>query len=204
MRVLVVESEPAAAGDVVNVLEAAGHEVVRCHEEGLPAFPCNGILRGSCPVDANAVDVAVTARSHVHPTPTPLEDGMTCAIRHEVPLVLVGMGALNPFERFGTREVRDAGSVVTACEQAHLERVRYTSALVSEVVRRVCELFGQESAGMSVETTVDGGRIVATVALPYAAHRYDTALHASIRDELCRLVPWARSVEISLHADARG
>lgn len=42
MRVMVVEADRGDANRAVQKLEAAGHEVLRCHEQGLGPFPCNG------------------------------------------------------------------------------------------------------------------------------------------------------------------
>lgn len=39
-----LESEPGAARWVEESLHEAGHQTVRCHELGLPAFPCNGLI----------------------------------------------------------------------------------------------------------------------------------------------------------------
>ena len=39
MRVMVVEADRGDANRAVRDLEAAGHEVLRCHEQGLGPFP---------------------------------------------------------------------------------------------------------------------------------------------------------------------
>ena len=42
------------------------------------------------------------------------------------------------------------------------------------------------------------GRVYAEVSLPHAPHRFDTALHAALRDELEQQIPWARAIELHL------
>ncbi len=102
MKVLVLEAEPGAAEDSVAQLTASGHEVVRCHAAGEAAFPCVGIdSGGACPLDDGGVDVALTVRRHARSVPTPHEDGVACAIRNRVPLVVTGETSLNPYERLG-------------------------------------------------------------------------------------------------------
>lgn len=83
MKVLVIEpAEGAGSDSEVAVLEAAGHEVVRC-VDGTRQHECNGMPGGSgCPVKGAGVDVAVAVG------PSPLAGGgVRCAVRHFVPLV---------------------------------------------------------------------------------------------------------------------
>jgi hypothetical protein len=83
MKVLVIEpAEGAGSDSEVAVLEAAGHEVVRC-VDGTRQHECNGMPGGSgCPVKGAGVDVAVAVGS------SPLAGGgVRCAVRHFVPLV---------------------------------------------------------------------------------------------------------------------
>jgi hypothetical protein len=122
LDVMVLESEPGAACTAVTALRRAGHRVHRCHEPGLGSFPCNGLLDAkTCPLAAH-VDVTLLVRSHVSPTPTPFEDGVSCAIRAGVPLVEAGPEVLDPFEPWVS--VRAGGhDLVAACETAALRRL---------------------------------------------------------------------------------
>lgn len=108
MRVLVLEAEPGAADEPIATLEARGHEVVRCHEAGQAAFPCAGLHdAGACPLEGGGVDVALTVRRHARSVPTPHEDGVACALRMRVPLVVAGEAALNPYADLGAVEAGD-------------------------------------------------------------------------------------------------
>lgn len=117
MEVLVVESEPGAAAIAIAQLEAAGHRVTRCHEPGQRAFPCVGLDPGRCPLENDAIDVVLTVRARTNPRPSPLEDGVTCALRRHAPVVVAGRTTINPFAQYS---VTDAGAddVVDACERA--------------------------------------------------------------------------------------
>ena len=108
MRVLVVESDRHTADQAIADLRAAGHEVARCHERGLPAFPCNALADGgTCPLDSGSgVDVLLDYRAHPHPRPTRFEDGVCCALRHQIPIVVAGASALNPFDHWTTALAR--------------------------------------------------------------------------------------------------
>lgn len=117
MRVVVFEAEHHAADRVIRDLTEAGHTVVRCVERGARAFPCAALTEAGCPVE-RGVDVVVTVRPRVRPRPTPLEQGVTCTLRREIPLVVVGQGgALNPFEAWNP-VLAHPGDVVKACEKA--------------------------------------------------------------------------------------
>src|SRR5205807_4199387 len=63
LKVLVLESDQGAADVAREELTAAGHVVLRCHEPGAPAFPCNALAKDQrCPLDAADVDVALDVR----------------------------------------------------------------------------------------------------------------------------------------------
>lgn len=117
MEILVVESEPRAADTAIVQLEALGHQVKRCHQPDAEeqSFPCIGLASGHCPLEEDAIDVVLTVRGHSHLNPTPLEDGITCALRRRVPVVVAGLTDPNPFERFGVTVAE--GSVTEVCEQ---------------------------------------------------------------------------------------
>src|SRR5437763_16926272 len=86
-------------------LATAGHRVLRCHEPGEPAFPCNALIEGrQCPLDVG-FDVALTARARSVPVPTPGEIGVVCAVRIGVPLVVAGVPGVAPFQSWPAKAV---------------------------------------------------------------------------------------------------
>jgi hypothetical protein len=117
MDVLMLESDPGAADAVVQELEEGGHRVFRCHEPGAAVFPCRALAgEGPCPLADPGIDVAVTVRAHADPHPSPREDGVACALRARVPLVVAGNDILNPYDEWAADVVPD-GDVVGACER---------------------------------------------------------------------------------------
>src|SRR5688572_4567734 len=116
--VLLIESRPGIAEQTARDLAAAGHRVHRCHEQGMPAFPCTALTQpGSCPLDGH-VDVALLVRSRVQPRPTQAEDGVSCAIRAGIPLVEQGTSTLDPFDPWVTRRISSANEVEAALDEA--------------------------------------------------------------------------------------
>ena len=100
VAVLVVGTDDWAIEQAASSIASAGHTVLRCHEPGEPAFPCNGVRPDRvCPLD-QGFGVVVTMRARPTPQPTQSEFGVTCAIRAGVPLVVGGITEGNPFKEW--------------------------------------------------------------------------------------------------------
>jgi hypothetical protein len=118
MRMLVVGTLPTAIDPAVTELEATGHTVVRCHESGAGPFPCLALSEvRACPLEDGPVDVAVTVRDRAWPRPSAYEDGASCALRRRIPLVVAGVTACHPFERWSALTA-DGWDPLAACEAA--------------------------------------------------------------------------------------
>ena len=155
LDILVMESLPHTADDAIEALEAAGHRVHRCHDEGSTGFPCRGAVdRHACPLDRN-LDVALLARRGVLPQMTPLEAGATCAIRADLPIVELGTDLLDPFAPWVTRRIANAAEAPAACADV----ATHSRDPLREAIRgRIAALLG--AAGVdadAVECTIVGG-----------------------------------------------
>jgi len=161
MEVLVVESDPGAAVIAIAQLEAAGHRVTRCHEPGARAFPCAGLDPGRCPLEDDAIDVVLTVRGRSHPRPSPLEDGVTCAMRRRTPVVVAGRTALNPFDQYPVT-VAGAEDIVEACERAARGPQIAHEAVATTALGQTLDGSGIESAEAyaSVHRSGEGLRVV--------------------------------------------
>lgn len=112
-----MESRAHYADVAIDDLEAAGHRVHRCYDVGDKGFPCRGVTSpADCPLE-HGVDAALVVRPRVVPQVTPLESGVTCALRAGVPVVEQGTTSLDPFAAWITRRVDDRG-VAATCEDA--------------------------------------------------------------------------------------
>ena len=161
MRVLVVERKAGLGDGVVAQLDATGHEVVRCHEPGSPAFPCNALIEGeSCPLDHHAVDVAMAIRGDEGGPTTEDEDGVRCAIRRQVPVMLVGNrdGASYAGWTKGEADPDDddllakAAAAVEAGFDPHVQAARAT-------LRQVLSQHDLDDAAVDVEIKRRGNRL---------------------------------------------
>jgi hypothetical protein len=150
LNVLVLESDRGAADRAIADLTAAGHRVARCHDGEAPAFPCLA-LDGGCPLENEIIDVALTVRRHPRSQPAPQEDGVTCALRTHVPLVVAGATALNPFEDFAAAVVRDPDDIVAACERAARQPLPQHSRAAAAAFGRVLETHEVDGVTARVE-----------------------------------------------------
>ena len=146
LNVLVLESDPGAATIARHELEGAGHTVRMCHEPGCDAFPCNALRDDrTCPIVGQPIDVALDIRRRPRTQPTIREDGVACAIREHVPLVVAGPTMFSPFAQYATEMSDDTCDVVAACERAaSAPLVRHGEvagqALVATLERRSSEV----------------------------------------------------------------
>ena len=116
--VLVVGTDEWAIEQAADSVASAGHGVVRCHDAGDAAFPCNALREGrTCPLDAG-FDVVLDMRSRPAEEPTAGEIGVVCALRTGHPLVTAGIVRRGPFEEWTAVEVGAHDDVVDAVERA--------------------------------------------------------------------------------------
>jgi hypothetical protein len=121
MRVLLMENEPWAADEAAYRLELAGHDVQRCFERNIPSLPCFGFRDAStCPLldGKGDVDVAVTVRTPGWREEMTLEQGVRCAVRRGVPLVVAGAIDTDPFVACEMVTINGTDRILDACEAA--------------------------------------------------------------------------------------
>ena len=156
MRTLLIEPTRAQPASLARDLDAAGHEVVRCHPADGPAFPCVG-LEDRCPLDAAApVDVAIAVRDQARPQPTAEEAGVTCAIRAGLPVVVVGPEGPNPFSAWSESCAGPEG-VVAATERAIASVAARRAAPIAAEVERLIALEGVDAGTVEVSVARSGG-----------------------------------------------
>jgi len=197
MRVLVVESDPHSADRAVADLREAGHETVRCHEPGRAAFPCNALRDGpDCPLEsAPGVDVVLDSRAHPYPRPTPFEDGVSCAVRRSIPLVIAGADGLNPFEKWTTATADDE-SVVDACERAAAAPIKSLTEVARAKVQQLLSSHPDLAASADVVVTRSGGRLEAEVIVPEDAEGVEASLAVGVAGAIRTRDRWSQQVDV--------
>jgi hypothetical protein len=113
-----VGTDDWAADRAAASVEQAGLDVLRCHESGQPAFPCNAFIPGrTCPLDVG-FDVVLTVRARPSRESEPGEVGVVCALRTGRPLVVAGVTMGNPFSQVAAAVVAEGGDAAQACRTA--------------------------------------------------------------------------------------
>jgi hypothetical protein len=157
MRTLLIEpTQRSTAGPVADALEAAGHQVVRCHHVEGPAFPCAGLTDEGCPIEGPIpVDLAVAVRPEASAQPTAEEAGVTCAIRTGLPLVVVGPAGPTPFAPWA-EACGDPEQLPSAADRAIDAIARRRAAPLRDEVLRVLAVEGVDAGEVRVEVRRDG------------------------------------------------
>jgi hypothetical protein len=200
MRVLLVGSAGASVARADEHLRGAGFEVERCHAPGAPAFPCAGLESGTCPLEQEPVDVVVAARDHSAPRPTLAEDGVTCALRRSIPLVVAGRGP-NPYEAWTSESVDDLSGLVPACERVVTQPLpRHSEVATASLVgglERTDGISEQDARDAVATVWREHGRLRVALRAPRLAAREQSSLVAKIAGDLRAFDPYAPTIDIA-------
>ena len=150
LNLLILESHAGAADRAAAQLESEGHTVHRCHDSDGQSFPCVGVSAPhECPIDQQ-VDVALLVRRGVGPSPTPLEDGVPCALRAGIPVVEDGTDLLDPYGDFITTRVGVDETLTDALERAVVEAMEPLEVEVADALVPFLEANGLQAGDCAV------------------------------------------------------
>jgi hypothetical protein len=149
MDILVTEAEPGDATELVERLAAAGHRVATCHRPGLAR--CVGLeAAGGCPLTPGRTDVVVDVRRRPVGF-TERELGALCAVRADVPLVVVGPTPAEPGPWRDADAVTDEAAAAAAIAAARSPVGPTARRRVEQAVRAVVRHYGlPPAAGMAL------------------------------------------------------
>ena len=90
MQVLMTELATDRARTAAALLETRAHEIVTCGDDVPRTVTCAALRGGSCPLDRQTIDVVL----HVERADGPglADEGVVCALRRFVPLVVAARG----------------------------------------------------------------------------------------------------------------
>ena len=135
MHVLFSETITAASALAAKELTAAGHIVHSCHGPGDLGTVCPALRGGACPLEHSNVDVAVTVRRSNATEAAPIDDGVFCALRRHVPVVVAGETNAHPFARYPHDRVGDPRLLPAAVDAAAAELRDHTVVATAEARR---------------------------------------------------------------------
>ena len=155
MRTLLIGSVAGAEEPLVERLDAAGHDVVRCHHPDGPDFPCSALTEDGCPLEGHGpVDVAITVHREGSPV-TARESGATCAVRAGIPLVVVSADDHHPFVAVADVSTGAEG-VPRALDRAVAVAAEKRAAPLAAEARRLLEVEGIDAGEVRVDVSRDG------------------------------------------------
>jgi len=177
MRVLVVERERGGGAGAAAQLQREGHEVVRCDDaDQTVERPCAGLPGGSgCPLDHRSIDLALAVRGDGGGPTTERETGVRCALRQQVPLMVLGSSSGASYadwvDEVVDMDVDALDERVTALARAGLAS---TASIVAGAIRPLLAEHGIESSAIDVELARDDGRMRIRIGV-------DAAIDAKLR-----------------------
>ncbi|HUF33691.1 MAG TPA: hypothetical protein VMN58_10850 [Acidimicrobiales bacterium] len=164
MDVLMLDTHGRSGMAAQRQLEDAGHRVFRCHTPGETSFACTALDdEPTCPFDDDGIDVAVVVRERPSVSPTALEDGVVCTLRHHIPLVVAGESEVHPYRDWAAVTIDGTDDVVSVCEQAAAAPLRRHEEVALRALEAV--LTGHELPTEGVAVTVRRQRGAITVEL---------------------------------------
>jgi hypothetical protein len=164
MKVLVLESEVGAAEVAIAQLQRSGHEVHRCHENGERGFECAALHGEACPLDAQPIDVVLDVRTRSSRFPTMLEDGVSCALRRHLPVVVSGHTSTHPYTSFPV--VEGGRDVVDTCERAAAAPMAEHEGIAQRVLDETLNRTGSEQEAGRAEVSRRDGSLAVTLRFP--------------------------------------
>ncbi len=213
MNVLMVEDQSPLGAKVASSLRDLGHRVFPCEQSSNvnQDFACRALFGEPCPLDIYPVDAAVGTKSsnaeiitrgntsHSHPGLD--QEGLACAIRRHIPLVMVcdtGDPYGGPFDQWIEAasvhdEVADVvDSIVSSASDSY--GAVATKALVSALLIR-----GLDTTKAKAKIVRKDGRLNVSLEVSGSLDQLTVdGLSVSVHRALREFDPWTGCVDISV------
>jgi len=198
MRVLVVGTGPNEVARASDALSRAGHEVVRCHEDDEPAFPCAALREDrGCPFERAPVDVVLDVHDSPTRTPSAYEDGVACGVRQHLPLVVAG-SAEHPYSRWTTREVGRDDDLVAVCEEAAASPSEAHGVVATRAAHDSLAHAGVDPTGTAASVHHRGGSLLVRLTLPEHPEPLESMVVARVVSAVREYDDRARGVDVTI------
>ena len=184
------------AAATADELRDRGHAVSVCHPDGAAA--CIAHSGGRCPLERGTIDAAVLIRSHATADELPLERGAWCAVQRNVPLVVGGDPADNPYGPWAAAE--DDGSAISRTVETIVGLpLPALSSVATHALQESLERIGAPDHRARVEVHRRHGGLVATM-IGVASVSSAQAARISVRvaGAIRAADPWARRIDVTI------
>jgi len=196
MDIFVAEASGEAAA-LVQRLQAHGHVVHSCRSGHEPdKVPCAALRGSECPLDAQAVDVAVGVGPEVRVDR--LGDGEVCAIRRRIPLVLLDRPE-DPLARWAAA-VAPAAQALEVVSQVNAAILPDHTAEARRMVREWSHRQDLDENTVDIEVRRRNGALRVELWTNRCTTEQDAeGLAVYVAQGMRRFDPWAKGIDVSVH-----
>lgn len=202
MQILMTEIVTDRARTAASLLEARGHEIVTCGDGTERAVACAALRGDPCPLEAHNVDVAL----HVdrEDAASLADEGVLCALRRFLPLVVATDDPASPGEPFGrwATSVCDLDELDATLAAAAAAPLRVHGAAAEQAANKVLASAGCAETWRAVVRR-DGRRLVVELTSEAPVHPELCGRSAVRAEGAVRLID-AASHTIDVEIDAPG
>ncbi len=203
-----VEQDTEAACLLAQGLLRAGHSVHVCHDEsfGGSSGACVAVEGHRCPLTLAPMDlfldVLPPASDQSGVEVLLREEGILCAKRHMIPVVLVGAADAHPFMRFATMALSNIPGV------ADLEAVASAplpdhSTVATAALRNALRAHGKGSQHATAEVRRRNGGLILHIEVGAPAeHDAMRTIAIKVGQAVRSMDPWATSLDIIIPGSA--
>lgn len=204
MKVLMVENNSESAHRIAELLKSSGHSVHSCHDasaiEGLDA--CVALQHQQCPMNLVPMDLLLDVRSpdgtHSGIEALLMEEGVLCAARRKIPVVIAGEINDQPFKRWATIEHPGLPSVAVLEDVASAPLPDH-SAVATAALRSTLRAHGIIVDKAEAEVCRrDGGLLLHIDVSPSIDTSAAQAVAIKVGQAVRHIDPWAPSLDITL------
>ncbi|MGD0380632.1 MAG: hypothetical protein ABSC30_11680 [Acidimicrobiales bacterium] len=197
MDILIADTASGEAADLAQRLRAHGHVVHSCRSGYEPHDVACAALRGTeCPLDAQAVDVAVGVG--LEPSVDRLGDGEVCAIRHRIPLVLLDRPD-DPLGRWAAA-MAPAAQALEVISQVNAAILPEHTGQAQDTVREWLRRHELDDTAIEVEVRRRHGELLVELWIDERITERDAeGLGVYLVQCMRRIDPWAKGINVSVH-----
>jgi hypothetical protein len=201
MDIFLANTASGEATVLVQRLEAHGHVVHSCRSSQDPdEVPCAALRGTECPLDAHAVDVAVS----IGPGDgvDRLGDGDVCAIRRRIPLILLDRPG-DPLARWAAA-IAPASQALEAISQVNAAVLPDHTAEARRTVREWLRRHGLDGIAVDLEVRRRNGALLVELWTGGSITAPDVeGLSVYLTQCMRRFDPWAKGIDVSVHGALR-